>query len=208
MYEGLRSVPQDRLVLFIDAQNLYKGARRAFFAPEASHSDGQFQPVRIGNLICSRPPPNTIRSLEEVRVYTGRPDSTKEPETYAAHMKQCLAWRRAGATVVARPLRYPPDWPNSKAQQKGVDVALAIDFVAYAIDGKYDIGVIASTDSDLIPALEFVQRRFAPPCRVEVVAWTSPRSRNRLSIPRSSIWCHWLDRNDYDSVSDLTDYNI
>jgi uncharacterized LabA/DUF88 family protein len=198
---------QERLVPFIDAQNFYNGARRAFFASEDSHFCGQFQPLGLGNLICSRRLPGVATSVEEVRVYTGRPDPSKEPETYAAHMKQCAAWSRAGATIIARPLRYPPDWPQSKAQQKGVDVALAIDFVAYAIEAKYDVGVIASTDTDLIPALEFVQRTAAQ-CRVEVAAWTSPRSRSRLSIPRSSIWCYWLDRTDYDSVADLTDYNI
>ena len=197
----------ERLVLFIDAQNFYNGARRAFFASEGSHVCGQFQPVGIGNLLCSRGLPGAARLLEEVRVYTGRPDASKEPETYAAHMKQCAAWSMAGATVIARPLRYPPDWPRSKAQQKGVDVALAIDFVAYAIEGRYDVGVIASTDTDLIPALEFV-RRFAAQRRIEVAAWTSPRSRSRLSVTRSSIWCYWLDRTDYDSVADLTDYNI
>ena len=198
---------RERLVLFIDAQNLYNGARRAFFASEDSHVFGQFQPMGVGKLVCSRGLPGAARSLEEVRVYTGRPDASEEPETYAAHMKQCAAWSRAGATIIARPLRYPPDWPGSKAQQKGVDVALAIDFVACAIEGKYDVGVIASTDTDLIPALEFVQR-FARRCRVEVAAWTSPKSRSRLSIPRSSLWCHWLDRTDYDSVADPTDYNI
>jgi uncharacterized LabA/DUF88 family protein len=198
---------QERLVLFIDAQNFYNGARRAFFTSEDSHVFGQFQPVGIGSLICSRGLPGTARSLEEVRVYTGRPDASKEPETYAAHMKQCAAWSKTGATVIARPLRYPPNWPQNKAQQKGVDVALAIDFVAYSIEGKYDVGVIASTDTDLIPALEFI-RRFAAHRRVEVAAWTSLKSRSRLSIPRASIWCHWLDRTDYDSVADLTDYNI
>ena len=200
-------MPHQRLVLFIDAQNLYNGARRAFFSPQASHTDGQFQPVRMGNLICSRPPPDTTRFLQEVRVYTGRPDATSEPHTYAAHMRQCAAWQTAGATVIARPLRYPPDWPSTKAQQKGVDVALAIDFVAYAADGKYDVGVIASTDTDLIPALEFVHRQFAGQCRLEVAAWTGPRIRSRLSIPGSSVWCHWLDGSDYQTVADTTDYS-
>lgn len=195
----------ERLVLFIDAQNFYNGARRAFFAPEDSHVRGQFQPVAIGDLICSRGLLGAARLLAEVRVYTGRPDASREPETYAAHMKQCAAWSKAGATVIARPLRYPPDWPQTKAQQKGVDVALAIDFVAYAIEDRYDVGVIASTDTDLVPALEFV-RRFVPQRRLEVTAWTSPRSRSRLSIPHASIWCSWLDRTDYDSVADPMEY--
>lgn len=32
-------------------------------------------------------------------------------------------------TVLSRDLRYPPDWPKRTAQEKGIDVALAIDFV-------------------------------------------------------------------------------
>jgi uncharacterized LabA/DUF88 family protein len=69
-------------------------------------------------------------------------------------MRQCAAWESKGAIVIARALRYPAGWPETKPQQKGVDVALAIDFVTMAIDGQYDVGVIASTDTDLKPALE------------------------------------------------------
>ena len=84
---------------------------------------------------------------------------------------------------------------------------MAIDFVTMAVDGLYDIGVIVSTDTDLIPALEFVRSRFAGQRHVAVAAWRSPQSRRRLSIPGSNIWCHWLNRDDYNAVADLTDYN-
>lgn len=63
--------------------------------------------------------------------------------------------------------RWPP---TDKAEEKGIDVALAIDFVAMAVEDKYDVGVIASCDTDLRPALEFVHRRFGETKRVEVVA--------------------------------------
>lgn len=197
-----------RVVLFVDAQNFYHGARSAFFAPSDSHVFGQFKPIELGQLICSRPPPGLTRSLHQVRIYTGRPESTKEPRTYAAHMKQCTAWSKAGAAIISRTLRYPPDWPNGKAEEKGIDVALAIDFVALAIDGEYDVGIIASTDSDLKPALEYVHNKFSASPRAEVTNWRSPQSPRRLSIPGARIWCHWLDRNDYNQVADLTDYNL
>jgi len=198
----------ERLVLFIDAQNFYHGVRQAFFNDVEWHVFGQFNPIKLGELICSRAPVGKTRLLQQVLVYGGRPDSEKEPGTYAAHMRQCAAWERVGATVIHRTLRYPLDWPNSKAQQKGVDVALAIDFVAFAIDNKYDVGVIASTDSDLKPALEFVHDRYATIRCVEVAAWKSTEAPKRLSIPGARIWCYWLDRSDYDSVADLTDYNV
>ena len=146
-------------------------------------------------------------SLSEVRVYTGRPDPGREPNTYSAHMKQCAEWQKAGVNVVHRQLRYPADWPVRRAEEKGIDTALAIDFVAAAVDGDYDLGVIMSTDTDLLPALEFVRNRFAGKRYVAVAAWRSPRSNRRLSIPGSNIWCHWLHRTEYNTVSDQTDYN-
>jgi len=105
--------------------------------------------------------------------------------------------------VIDRPIRYPPDWPTSRAQEKGVDVALAVDLVVMAVQEKFDVGVVASTDTDLRPALEFVLT--LPGKTVEVVAWQSARP---LSIEGKHIWCHRMSRGDYDLVEDTRDYNI
>ncbi|MEX0682668.1 MAG: NYN domain-containing protein [Dehalococcoidia bacterium] len=196
-----------RLVLFVDAQNLYKGCRRAFFPEAGSHIDGQFDPIKIGEIVASRSRPDENSILREVRVYTGRPEATRQARTYAAHMKQCAAWEAAGAKVIARTLKYPPNWPHERPQEKGIDVAMAVDFVALAIDNEYDIGVLASTDTDLKPALEYVHRRFSPEIRVEVVNWDGGAGGNRrLSIPGAKVWCHWLKYADYELVRDPTDY--
>lgn len=198
----------ERLVLFVDAQNMYRGARRAFFPDPISHIDGQFNPVQLGQLIASRPVGGVKRVLHEVRVYTGRPKRIQEPKSYAANLRQCAAWEKWGAKVFARPLRYPHGWPKSKAQEKGIDVTLAIDFIALAIDGGYDIGVLASADTDLRPALEFVLKRYRGIRQVEVAAWRSQLKSVRLYIPRTKLWCHWLYKADFDQIADLTDYNI
>ena len=197
-----------KLALFVDVQNTYRGARTSFFSDSAPSISGQFDPARLGTHIESRGGPgNMVCSLSEVRVYTGRPEAVKDPKTYAAHMKQCDVWGKDGVTIVYRALRYPRGWPAQGAQEKGIDTALAIDFVTMAVDGLFDIGVIMSTDTDLLPALEFVRSRFAGQRHVAVAAWRSPHSRRRLSIPGSNVWCHWLNRDDYDSVADSTDYN-
>ena len=196
-----------KLVLFVDVQNTYRGARESFFSTTTTSANGQFDPMKLGSLIESRGGPGgTACTLDEVRAYTGRPDPEKDPRTYTAHMKQCAQWEKSGVSVIHRGLRYPRDWPNQRAQEKGIDTALAIDYVAMAVDGLYDIGVIVSTDTDLLPALEFVSRRFAGDRHVAVAAWRSPQSNRRLSIPGTNIWCNWLHRADYDSVSDPTDY--
>jgi uncharacterized LabA/DUF88 family protein len=199
----------ETFTLFIDAQNFYNEARRAFFSPLDSHIYGQINPMELVNLICSRPPVGITRTLHEVRVYSGRPDSGKDAKTHAAHMKQCAAWTRTGATVITRPLRYPKDWPNSKAQEKGIDVTLAIDIITFAVDCVHNVAVIASFDTDLNPAIEFVRLRFAAKCRIEVIGFNSTQTRKRrIRVPGHNLWCYWLDKIDYDAIADLTDYNL
>ena len=194
-----------RLVLFIDAQNAYRGARDSFFPHGGPSARGQFNPMQVGELIAARGGPGGAACvLSDVRVYTGRPDPTRDPRTYAAHMQQCARWEADGVRVIWRPLRYPPRRTGLPPQDKGIDVALCIDFVTMAIDGLYDVGVIMSTDTDLLPALDFTRHRYAGARHVAVAAWDGHR---RLSSPDGNLWCHWLSRADYNVVADTTDYN-
>ena len=77
------------------------------------------------------------------------------------------------------------------------------------MDGRYDVGVIVSTDTDLRPALEFVSRRFQGLPRAESAAWRAPGANKAIVAagPRPT-WCHYLDSADYTAVHDSTDYNI
>jgi hypothetical protein len=106
-------------------------------------------------------------------------------------------------------LRYPPSWPNQPAREKGIDVQLAIDYVSGAVDDRYDVGIIFSTDTDLRPALEFVARRFNGSPRAESAAWSAPGANKALvaTSPRKT-WCHYLDAQDYAAVHDATDFNV
>jgi len=161
----------------------------------------------MGELLCSRPPPGFTRTLAEVRVYTGQPDASRDPKGYGASRRQYQYWRSRGATVITRPLRYPFNYPEEKPEEKGIDVRLANDFIAMAIDGEYDVGIIASTDTDLIPAIDFVIQRHQDACRAEVTAWSARQQRNpRLSSDIRSIWCHWLKQADYEAIHDPTNY--
>jgi hypothetical protein len=195
----------ERTVLFIDDKNVYNDARRAFFDPAYDHfTRGGYDPCQLARLVVSKASPDLPpRELTEVRIYTGRPDATRQPKMAAAHDRQVLAWERAGAIVISRPLRYL----DGEGHQKGVDVALAIDVVTMAIDGAYDVGVIASTDSDLRPPIEYVVQK-CPHVRIEVVAWGTATYRRRLSIATKNIWCHWLHEEDYMYVADFVDYRV
>jgi uncharacterized LabA/DUF88 family protein len=198
-----------RLCLFIDYQNTYNGAREAFHAYDAPNTDGQIDPARLGEVIAAK---DLFQpELSAVRVYRGRPDSLKDPRGYAANLRQCSAWENASplrVKVIWRTLRYPRNWPDEAEEEKGIDVALAIDAVMMAVRGEYDIGVVMSTDTDIKPALEEVaQMRADPYPRITVAAWSSPdRHSRRLSISGRQLWCYWLGREDYNACADPTHY--
>ncbi|MDA1257925.1 MAG: NYN domain-containing protein [Chloroflexi bacterium] len=195
-----------KLGLFIDGQNAYKQARNAFFSPTDPFVDGQFNPVALAELIASKGGPNgDICEVEHVRIYTGQPSSARDPKGYSANRKQISQWTSLGCTAIPRPLQYPRN-PMESPREKGIDVALAVDYVRFGIDRLYDIGVIFSTDTDLLPALELVRSRYSNTAVAATAAWRSPNARRRLAIQNTGIWCHWLDYSDYQRVRDETDY--
>jgi hypothetical protein len=110
--------------------NVYHGAREAFEMKTYFHMAGQVYPMALAHRIAGKYVPGSTRHAREVRVYWGRPDPRIDSKTYAAHMRQSAFWKRSGPVVVrTRALRYPPRWPDLPAQEKGVDVQLAIDYV-------------------------------------------------------------------------------
>ncbi len=197
----------DRVVVYIDAQNTYKGARDAFFGGRAHFTRGQFDPIELGKLLLRRTVPGVARELKQVRVYSGRPDARKQPKANRAHLRQCDAWESKGVYVLGRPLRYPRDFPASKPQEKGIDVELAIDLVTHSIARYFDVAIVLSTDRDLRPALEWVARQSIQGPRVELAAWQSLTSNRRIPVDAPvAVPCHWLDIEDYRAVRDETDY--
>jgi uncharacterized LabA/DUF88 family protein len=199
-----------RVVVFLDYQNVYMGAREAFHAFGSRPQDGQVDPYKLGDLIVSRGQ-QFDRELAEVRVYRGQPDSQRDPHGYAANDRQCRHWQSLPKTaVITRTLRYPRNWPQEREHEKGIDVQLAIDLVAAAVRVEYDVGILMSTDTDLKPALEFVRDMQGNPYpRCEVAAWSSPHGYSRrLSIAGRQIWCHWLDASDYEAVADRTNFAV
>ena len=44
-------------------------------------------------------------------------------------------------------------------REKGIDVKLATDLVVGAVDDRYDTAIIISSDSDLIPAIDWVRKK-------------------------------------------------
>lgn len=193
-----------QVMVFIDYQNAHLSALEAFYPRGTRRSFGHINPRRLGELVVAKRNRNGLSSeLAGVRVYRGRPETTRDPTGATANDRQAEAWSRLrGVTIIRRPLRYPSGWPRTPAQEKGIDVALAVDLVSLAFVGDYDVGIVMSSDTDLLPAIEAVTD--VTRARVEVAAW---RRRPRLSFTDDrKLWCHWIDQDEYRSIEDLTNY--
>jgi uncharacterized LabA/DUF88 family protein len=189
----------DRVAVFIDYQNVYMTAYEQF-GQGMRRSVAHIDPLKTAALLVNRR--RFAGVLTAVRVYRGYPDPGREPLAAQANDRQAVAWTHAGVTVLRRPLRYPTRWPAVPPLEKGTDVSLAIDFVRLAIEHKYDVGIIFSRDTDLLPAAETVaDLKLAG---VEVASWrrTSPIQFAGTLLP----WCHHLGEADYRAVHDPTDY--
>ncbi len=98
MPEGALSQRSERVVIFLDYQNVYMRAREAFHpAPLPGQKlpavDGQVDPLKLADLIVHRAT-HEARHLHQVRVYRGQPDATRQPKAYGAALKQVAAWTR------------------------------------------------------------------------------------------------------------------
>ena len=205
-------MPDTRVVVFIDYQNVYHCARDLFFASgKAAPWLGSVDPFRLGELLCrlghERDPG---RRLEGIRVYRGQPDSRSGLKLSQSFDRQVANWRqRPGVTVRTRPLRYhrvskPGNKPAWVAREKGVDVMMALDISIGARSNNYEVAVVASADTDLLPALEDAA---SVGKRVETATWGTPGlSRGPLRIPGLNTWNHYLDKSLFNLVRDDTNY--
>jgi hypothetical protein len=200
-------VGPDRVAVFIDWQNTYHCFRDAFHRPGDPGRCGNVRPKAFAELLASKGGPSRI--VSQIAIYRGEPDPRRDKRTHAAHLRQRHRWEQeCGALlrVRSRALRYPPGRPPSEAQEKGIDVQLAIDAMTMAIAGEYDVAVLVTTDTDLLPVVEGLlglkERNGRPD--VEVVGF-SGLSRV-LSVSGATV--RWIGPRDYAAIQDPTDYNL
>lgn len=205
-----------RVTIFIDYQNVYKRARGIFELDNLENVVGQISPIKVGHLLVNKIGGDC--SLEQVRAYRGIPSNNVNPKGYGAVRRQTASWKKAGQTeTVLRQIHYPSGWPDSapedgKPREKGIDVALAIDFVRMAIAGDFDFGVIFSMDNDLKPALEYIGEAY-PSIGLAVASWwpsgqVSDRARpSTISVHGINLKDIRLSFRDFESVRDDVDYS-
>lgn len=196
---GLR-VP-DRLAVFLDYQNVHMTAHGLFEALGSPAETSLVHPLLIAERIAAKRRGEC--ELVSVRVFRGRPNPVHHPVPTAANDAQTSAWERDSRVKVFRRALNYRGWPEHPPREKGVDVALAVDLIEGAMLGNFDVGVVFSNDTDLMPAVETAFRRTSA-C-IEVASWTSAKPLwfpEYISQGRYLPYCHFLNQDDFQAVRD------
>lgn len=196
-----------RTVAFVDGQNLFHAARAAF-----GYSYPNYDVDSLARRLCLR----QGWRLEQVRFYTGIPEPADNRFWSRFWSAKLGAMGHQGVYVFTRPLRYRtkvvslPDGSQQSivsAEEKGIDVRIALDIVRMAYRGEYDVALILSQDQDLSEVALEIRTIAREQQRWIKAACAFPYSSGTLD-PRGIDRTDWIriDRTTYDSCLDRMDY--
>ncbi|WP_115685601.1 NYN domain-containing protein [Corynebacterium senegalense] len=199
-----RSESPNRVAVFIDYENARQNAREAFLPFSSPSHVGVFDPVALATHIVSLR--NFPSKLAKVYVFRGRPNPKHQPEAASAFDKYAAKWKQSEVCELrSRDLKYRHyDDGTFSAQEKGIDVDLAVQAIQHAVTNKYDVIIIMSNDSDLLPAVEFIYHETRP--RLEVAGWEAdgqyPLRIHRGTSKSRAPYCHYLGDHVFRQVQD------
>ena len=97
------------------------------------------------------------RELVSKRYYVGVArnfdNSEKSRNIVAGQQKFLQRLRNEGFTIKQGRVMYD----GGKIREKGTDVKIATDLIVGAVDDIYDVAVLVSSDTDLIPAVQYIK---------------------------------------------------
>ena len=192
-----------RTIVFFDGQNLFRTAKAVWGGsssdPSSPYNWPSYDVQRLAQCLVSLVPG---RTLKEIRFYTGVHDRDVRPTHYWFWTNKLDQLMTEGIYVYrGRVSRY--------AQEKGVDVSLAVDLVQATHEQRYEVAIIVSKDSDFGPAVKLAKTIAKAQGRQLVfesafpVGENTPR-RKRRGVPGTQ-WVY-IDRAAYDACRDWNDY--
>jgi uncharacterized LabA/DUF88 family protein len=214
-----------KAAVVIDYQNMHLTAVDVF-GDKKKAFDSLLDPVLFSESLIlernNRQKPNMPHvKLESIIVCRGLPSNIHDPRKYSRNLAQASHWSRdSRVTVLQRPIKYTFEkiaWdslakgpkPLAKIvnrQEKGVDVLCALQLVKAALNPEISHVILASQDTDLVPALDEVIS--IGTATVETAAWYIPGDhRSREIRPETkAIWNTRLNKNNYLSSIDKNNY--
>ncbi len=197
--------PVKRTAAFIDGQNLFYAAKKAF---------GYRFPNYDPKALAERVAVSRGWTLTRTFFYTGIPDRTDKPFWNHFWTAKLAVMGTRGIQTFSRSLRYRNQTVRLPGggtttillgEEKGVDVRLALDVVRMARENSYDVALIFSQDlSEAAVEAKAISVQQGRWIKVACAFPLTPTTENRRGI-NGTEWIH-LDRATYDACLDPNDY--
>ncbi|MCI1915137.1 MAG: NYN domain-containing protein [Bifidobacteriaceae bacterium] len=214
-----------KVAVVIDYQNVHLTSHE-IFDPYGNLQQSLIDPIHFCEEIIrlknsSNKDENVHFSLSRIEVYRGLPDPQDPRRNYAGNLAQKTHWERESqnkysCSITYRPLKYKKTYRNNEStidfdtppEEKGVDVLCALALVRLAKSQEYDVVILASRDTDLIPALEEAQHEAR--IKIEAVKWydnAAAFTRGNLKIESFRMWTTSMKRDSYEKSIDNFPYS-
>lgn len=192
---------------FIDGQNLYRHAKEAF-----GYHFPNYDPAALHQAICA------ARGWKPtlVRFYTGVPDQLHDKPGALRWSNHILAMKRKGIHVTTRTLRYREKEAYDEngdlqkivtAQEKGIDLRIALDVVSCSLTKQFDVGIIFSQDQDLneiVSEIEKISKQQNRNIKLVSAFPVSDTATSKRGIYKTD-WFR-MNKDFYDVCLDSSDY--
>ena len=151
-----------RVAIFIDGGNFYRKIRESGLVPKGV----RFNYVKFAEFLARDR--TIIAKYYYIGVVRNHDKTAKSQQMVASQQKLLSGLENGGYEIKRGKIVY-----DNKIREKGVDVQIAIDLVIGAVENVYDVAVIVSSDTDLIPAVKYIRSKGK---RVEYVGFSKAPS--------------------------------
>ena len=208
-----------RVAVVMDYQNIHLTAHGEFCPPGLAKHESLIHPLHFANqMVQVRAAARRFKgvdddstpaaSLTRVAVFRGLPGNRQQPDFYRRNLAQQSEWTRDRRVLVEyRPLKYTyDDYGSWSAQEKGVDVRVALEVIRSTESGLYEVVILAAHDTDLEPAIEYAldsEPVKTGRVQIETAGWVNSK---QLRIPGRPTWHTALNATHFVRSRDRKDY--
>lgn len=144
------NIKKERVAVYIDGSNFYHYLKdkKISFPKGVKFNFKAFAEYLVGKRIC-------ISKRYYTGIFRNIDGSKKSAELVKGQQKFLDNLYKDGFDIKRGRILYDRDRPR----EKGTDVKIAVDLIIGAADDLYDAAILISSDTDLIPALQYVRYR-------------------------------------------------
>lgn len=139
----------EKVIVYIDGQNFHHGLKDKTGLDSRYIDFDQFS----RNVLVSK------KNLVAIKYFSAKYPIERCPTRHARDADFFKALKAKGIQVIEGKFRVPKE-PRLPPVEKGVDVILATSLIFDAFYGTFDCAYVVSNDTDLIPAIREIKKKF------------------------------------------------